>query len=295
MYLAIDIIFVYLEGMKTNETYTQLLTMISKNEPSAYQVLYEAVTSTLHELAKSWSENSHDITDKQLTVESRLSKRIRHELNDRGYSIEYEAGRLSGIVEAFEYLYRASEDIKIIDDTLSKSLSNSKPASKTIIRILYKSSKGDEWVSNARLASECSQSASALSNIMKRLIQAGAVEFLKEGRTISYRITAAGKRYYENMRSSQVEDSIACEIEELKEKTEELQKTLDSLLTKPEQKQNFTYRVRNLIGLGAYSSLMKTSILSLDQQDENLKSINDINKVAWRYLNNQNDTIMEGL
>jgi hypothetical protein len=65
-------------------------------------------------------------------------------------------------------------------------LSQSKPSSRHVLCILFEASVDDSWVPNATLEKDCSLSRSSLSNIMKRLVQAKAVEFYKEGRTVSY-------------------------------------------------------------------------------------------------------------
>lgn len=216
-------------NMKTNETHERLLTLVSKNEPDAYKAIYDAVTSALLELTDSWSEGSHEMTDRQLTEWSRLARRICSRLDGRDYSVEYEAGRLSGIVEAFEYLYKQEEDTKVIDTVIAKSLSSSKPASKQVLHILFEAGKDDEWVSNARLEKECLLKPNALSNIMKRLIQANAAESIREGRTVSYRISSAGKRYCENNPSLLMKTENAQELRELSLQVEAIREMLDEM------------------------------------------------------------------
>ena len=183
--------------MKTNEDINQLLELFDKSKLGAYKVVYETASSALNELAKSWSEDTHDITDGQLTIYSRLLTRLTGKLDGGGYSIEYEVGRLSGIIESFERLYHEEKESLIIDAALTELLSHSKPASRLVLRVLYESRDHNEWIRNAVLEEKCSQTKSALSNIMRRLVQAHAVDYFKEGKYISYRLSPAGKRYYE--------------------------------------------------------------------------------------------------
>ena len=212
--------------MKTNDEIKDLLLLIETNERDAYKTLYETNMSALHELAESWSEEAHETTDQQLTLLSRLLRRICRRLDGGDSTLEYETGKLCGIVEAFEFLYRREKETKLIDASLAELLSRSKPSSKRILQILYEARNDNEWIANKMLEDKCSLKPNALSNIMKRLVQAQAVTFSKEGRNVSYRITPAGTRYYEQKIAPESNNAILQGLDEVKREIAEMRETL---------------------------------------------------------------------
>ena len=238
--------------MNVDEKTQNLLELIDTSSSDAYMIMYEMVSSVLYELTTSWLNDFHDKTDKQLASSSRILKRICKRMDGAQYSLEYEAGRLSGVIESFEVLFRQEQESYAIDATLSELLSRSKPASKRVLQILFESQKDDCWVSNSELAAKCEQSPSALSNIMKRLVQVHAVDYFKEGRNISYRLTPAGKRYYEKNIKPSATNALAKDLDYLKEKSDNLHFLMMEVL---QQQKRQTRSISNIEhGLPFYKS-----------------------------------------
>ena len=272
--------------METNETHAQLLSAISKSGPDAYKALYEAADSSLYELAASWSKESHDKTYKLLTMWSRLIRRINKRLNGADSTIDYEAGRLSGIIEVFEYLHRQEEETKRIDSVISELLSSSKPSSKRILHILYEAGKNDDWVTNAELIKQTSLASNALSNIMKRLVTSNAVELIREGRTVSYRITSAGKRYYENYLASSMNQNLSGGYEAVSEKLDSILKQLNDPMY---QKSVLEIRTSSIGNTHKYSGSSSPFLVrNANLQAENSNYLRNINTEILLINSDQN-------
>ncbi len=235
--------------MDIYDTTQDILRLIDESSSDAYIYFYEMVSSILFELKESWINGFHDKTDEQLASSSRSLKRICKHMAGRQYSIEYEAGRLSGIVESFEALFRQELETYAIDATLAELLSRSKPASKHVLKVLYEARKEDPWVSNSKLAEICDQSPSALSNIMKRLVQAHAIDYVKEGRIVSYRLTPAGIRYYENSIKHAAIDTFAGGLDHLIDKTDIIQDMIEEVLQQQKRQTQSISKIENRLPL----------------------------------------------
>ncbi|MDO4413651.1 MAG: hypothetical protein Q4C20_01095 [Erysipelotrichaceae bacterium] len=261
--------------METNETHALLLSAVSEAGSDAYKALYEAAESSLYELASSWSKESHDKTYKLLTMWSRLIRRINRRLNGGDSTVDYEAGRLSGIIEVFEYLYRQEEEIKRIDSAISELLSSSKPSSKRILHILYEAGKNYDWVTNAELIKQTSLASNALSNIMKRLVTSNAVELIREGRTVSYRITPAGKRYYENYLASSMNHDLSGGYDVVSEKLDSILEHLNEPMNQKSVSEIRTDSIVNTRKNSASASLFLVRAANLQAEDSNyIRNIN---------------------
>lgn len=212
------------------ESLLQLLDALDNiGEYRAYKSLYEAVSSALSELTDSYLEKRQDQTNALLMIWSRLLKHICARLDGDDCSIVYEAGRLCGIVSVIEYLFRKEQEFLSIDAAMAELLSKSKPASRRILYILFESSQEEEWVSKHTLEKKSSQSQTALSNIMKRLIRAQAVDFYKDGREVKYRLTSAGKRYYEKSISPSMNSPINRQLNDISDKIDCMQNSISEL------------------------------------------------------------------
>ena len=214
-------------GPYERERLLQLLA--GEDEYSAYQAMFEAAASALTELEGYYAEKRHDQIDSLLTVWSRLLEHICFQLDGEDHSIVFEAGKLCGIISTFECLFRKEQQYLIIDAAIAELLSNSKPASKQILRILYEAQQNEEWVPRSTLIKKSEQSQNSLSNIMKRLLRAQAVDFYKEGKEVSYRLTAAGIRYYEKNISPSMNDPAAMELGLLREEINGMKNTISGL------------------------------------------------------------------
>lgn len=253
--------------MVAHEAEKLLVTLDNTDEYYTYKTIYEAASSALSELEDSYMNYCWDQTDTLLGIWSRLLRQICKRLNGDEYSSAYEAGKLCGIISTFESLYRKEQDVRIINAAMSELLSKSKPASRRILQILYESGKEKEWISNQELLEITSQQKTSLSNIMKRLVQAQAVDFYKDGRKICYRLTPAGKRYYEENISSSMSnppdrmfnainekiDDIKTSILELSDRIKRQEDTIGDINRKlPE---NFDYNKRTMQNNAAKDNL----------------------------------------
>lgn len=206
--------------MEQNTDYDKLLSLMRDHNPEAYKAIYELNISAQFEFISSWTEGKHEKTSLQLTRLSRIYRQIYKQLGGDAYTFCFEVGKFCGYIETFENLLKKEQEILQIDCTLAELLSRGKPASKLVLRILFEAPEDNPWVPNSVLEKKCAQSPSALSNIMKRLVQAQAVDYYKEGRTVRYRLSPAGKRYYKEKIQSSLNMDVVKQLNRLIDQTD---------------------------------------------------------------------------
>ena len=185
----------------------------------------ERTVSTAQELISllqaAWNEKFDDFSD-ILAVCSQQMRRARAELPQWETDASYAVGRLAGALEIYISLYQADQEIKRIDSILQKELKNSRQTTKKILEVLYEAPEGSNWLTHTELAKASKTSVSSLTNIMKRLIPALAVESVRNGQFIRYHITEAGKRFYEGtLRIKKEPTNIEAHLESLQLQLEE--------------------------------------------------------------------------
>jgi predicted transcriptional regulator len=257
---------------------------IRDRHPAAYRDFFENNTSVLKELVRNWIDGQFEQTNQKLTTLSRWYRKIHKQLNAQTYTIEFEAGRLCGIIEAFDGLYQYELEIRQIDAAMADYLSQSKPSSRHVLCILFEASVDDSWVPNATLEKDCSLSRSSLSNIMKRLVQAKAVEFYKEGRTVSYRLTSSGKRYYQkNILSTAKRDS-SSDLHQMNEKLDLLANEVTGVKEiLKNQYASITRIERNLPFIKqTYAHAMENNFLPVPPETRELADLKTINRFFGR-------------
>jgi predicted transcriptional regulator len=270
--------------MEEPTNYHPITDEIRDGHPAAYRDFFENNSSVLKELVRSWTDGHYEQTNQKLTTLSRWYRKIHKQLNAQTYTIEFEAGRLCGIIEAFDGLYQYELEIRQIDAAMADYLSQSKPSSRHVLCILFEASVDDSWVPNATLEKDCSLSRSSLSNIMKRLVQAKAVEFYKEGRTVSYRLTSSGKRYYQkNILSTAKRDS-SSDLHQMNEKLDLLANEVTGVKEiLKNQYASITRIERNLPFIKqTYAHAMENNFLPVPPETRELADLKTINRFFGR-------------
>ena len=273
--------------MVAQEAEKLLYCLDNTDEYHTYKTVYEAASSALSELEDSYIKNCYDQTDILLGTWSRLLKQICKRLNGEDYSTVYEVGKLCGIISTFESLYRKEQDARIINAAIAESLRNSKTASRRILQLLYESGQEKEWVSNHELLEITSQQKSALSNIMKRLIQAQAVDFYKDGRKVYYRLTPSGKKYYEGNISPSRSNPSDRMLSAINEKMDDIQNSISELSDQINRQADTIGDIKRNLSMNiAYN---KSAMQNNDEKD-NLEDFSeskaDFNKFTGRFMSN---------
>ena len=166
---------------------------------------------SVYELLKSWDSGDRSLFEKNLRSCSNEFRKAKKKLPINESSLDYVAGKFSGMLESFIKLFQLEEEKAAIDDVIKEKLLTGYKSSKRIMGILYQSYLSDTWITHAALSKQGRISISALSNMMKKFISVHAVEFFKEGRTVSYRLSPAGVRFCRKAGLSEEDQKISTE------------------------------------------------------------------------------------
>ena len=153
-------------------------------------------------LLDEWRGADGDQFEKQLRLYIQKSQRMKRELISPEQEISYQLGLIAGMIRAMEQIYRfEGEDQKIIE-----SLAKSSGKTRQILDCLYKAP--ERGMQHSDLAIAIASSTSSLTNLMKKVLQSGAVEASREGKFTFYMLTTAGERYCKQQNGSQHETGV---------------------------------------------------------------------------------------
>lgn len=161
-----------------------------------YKIVDEGVKEIEEKLAALWNSGQSMEAGDLLALSYQRLKRARRDIKDWQASIVYQIGMLDGIISTYDSLFQMEKEQFAINQYMKQILRNSGPVSRKIFARLSQLNDRHEWIGHKQLAKDVGTSESSLSNIMKRLVLSNAVESERIGKTINYRITPAGNRYY---------------------------------------------------------------------------------------------------
>ncbi len=139
---------------------------------------------------KNWFEKKQHDFQELLLANIQKNIRLRNLYGNELDKISFHLGELEGMTLVFKELHRAEEEKREI--VFSVACQSKKTAE--ILQCLYEHN-GGTGMRHGELAETVGQTDSALSNIMKRILQSGAVEASRTGRNTFYTLTTAGERF----------------------------------------------------------------------------------------------------
>lgn len=148
---------------------------------------------TVYELIQRWSSGDLDAIRKSLQYYSDEAGKMKKTQQPNEDSLDYAAGRLSGMLDAFVRIYQTEKERADIDAVVKND-----PAAEKVLDILSTKPVSGGWITYAALDRKTGWSGSDLLDTLKALINVGAVEFFQEKNDLdfsSFRLTPAGKRY----------------------------------------------------------------------------------------------------
>lgn len=189
-------------------------------------IVEEGVNEIQDKLLSLWDNSRDSSFEDFLDLGFQRLKRSRRDIPKWRESTVYQIGMLEGILSTFDRLLQEAKDRSAIDQNVKQTLRNSGPVAKKIFSKLFSLSETDEWIGHKELAISVETSDSSLSNIMKRLVIARAVDSERVGKNVNYRITPAGKRYYieklSKQRPEEMLDSVLVGFSQLSQKIDGL-------------------------------------------------------------------------
>lgn len=208
--------------MITLQIMNEFFTAIKEN---ILYIVAEGIREMKELFFSSWIAGQEDDVEELLAIGHQRIKRGLRDHPEWKDSMAYQIGMLNGIVSAYDGLLQEKREQRAIDQHVRQVLHNSGPVSKKVFIKLISLNSKNEWISHKELASDVGTSESSLSNIMKRLVNARAVEAERIGKRTIYHITPAGERYYsekysklnteEKYDTTELYNSISKELEEL--------------------------------------------------------------------------------
>ena len=180
-----------------------------------------------NELLERWLNDEAEDFLNYIRINAQQSERSRRVISN-------EIDKLSYYLGIFEGMIRILGDISQTEnerDAITKLIAAQSPRTSQILYCLYENNKG-HGMRHGELATAVGQSESALSNIMKRILQSGAVEVSRTGKNTFYTLSLAGQRYCESNGKQNKND--------MEERIKEISKKMDELLKleKPSEHNN---------------------------------------------------------
>ena len=162
-----------------------------------YEVLLEGIAELENKLFTAWNCSNHQSFEDELAYCIQRTKRIRKQINERKRNPAYQIGSLEGIVETYSCLFQEEKKQLAIDSEISSIIPRPGNVTKNVFSKLHELLLANQWITHGELAQAVGTTDTSLTNIMKKLVLSRAVESVKNGKYTNYRLTDAGRRYYE--------------------------------------------------------------------------------------------------
>lgn len=169
--------------------------VLANESTSALETARCYSSAVSYELTDSFHSPDIDGFENLLADHFLTISRIGHANPDWQKTPAYEIGKAAGICEAFAAVSDLRKKDRDLEKNLKSNLAHLREASRSVLRVLNRYADRNEWIMHKKLAAECNQSVSSLSNIISRLISIGAVEATKQGRTVLYRMSSSCEQY----------------------------------------------------------------------------------------------------
>lgn len=167
-----------------NSIWKELYGAVEEN--NTYGV-FECAVSLENEIAERWQSGEREEFERTLRLYIQKTGRMKRDLVDETQMIPYQLGVIAGVVQAFERVCRTEGD----QQGIIGSLAQSSGKTRQILNCLYR----EHGMRHGELAEAVGSTASSLTNLMKRVLQSGAVEASRSGKNTFYMLTPAGERY----------------------------------------------------------------------------------------------------
>lgn len=168
-----------------------------------------------------WETLSREDFKESLVITSQHFEEAKLAFSDLDITKEYQLGRLEGAMDIIRSILK-SEEIK---DNLIEAAAQHSTKIHQIIKCLYEA-EGNS-MRHGELAEAIGSSNSSLSNIMKRVLISGAVNFSRAGKNTYYTLSHEGKNYWEKTQSTKNKmseiDFILRKLDSLEDKLQALQ------------------------------------------------------------------------
>lgn len=162
------------------------------------------VTERIDALWKAKLETAPSDFEQALHLEFQQSERIKDGNPKLLFSTAYHVGRRDGFLDAMEKLYYREESLRIAQETVAQledGASQTQAAQesipqpgKRVIQILECLNRHGE-MRHGELAEAMGSSPSALSNLMKKILQTGLARSRRTGRNTCYEVTDLGRHF----------------------------------------------------------------------------------------------------
>ncbi|MBR6096551.1 MAG: hypothetical protein IKP82_06385 [Oscillospiraceae bacterium] len=200
------------------------------------------VTERIDALWKAKLETAPSDFEQALHLEFQQSERIKDGNPTLLFSTAYHVGRRDGFLDAMEKLYYREESLRIAQETVaqledgaSQTQAAQEPTprpSERVIQILECLNRHGE-MRHGDLAEAVDSSPSALSNLMKKILQTGLARSRRTGRNTCYEVTDLGRHFcrQEAQREAQRAEFDAAEkrAQELAEQVRQQEAQLEEL------------------------------------------------------------------
>lgn len=148
-------------------------------------------------IVERWQEGVREEFERTLRLYIQKSQRMERDLISEKQQIPYQLGLASGLVRAFEQIHRKEGEREGIVEVLAQCSGKTR----RILDVLYQDR--ERGMQHGALAEAIGSTASSLTNLMKKVLQSGAVEASRRGKNTYYMLTAAGERYCAQQQRSQ--------------------------------------------------------------------------------------------
>lgn len=163
------------------------------------------------EFLKRWLDEERTDFGQFVAINAQHNERYQNLLSEDLHQLSFYLGSLKGMTDIFKELYRADCGREEIIRTLAAQ----SPRTAQILHCLYENNGGN-GMRHKELAETVGQSDSALSNIMKRIVQSGAVDVSRSGKNTFYTLSTIGERYCsDNERKDGVSQIILQKLDQL--------------------------------------------------------------------------------
>ena len=177
-------------------TYREFALAVRNDESGT---VMDYVTERIDALWKAKLETAPSDFEQALHLEFQQSERIKDGNPTLLFSTAYHVGRRDGFLDAMEKLYYQGESLRIAQETIAQldddaSQELTMRPSKQATQILECLNRHGE-MRHGDLAEAVDSSPSALSNLMKEILQTGLARSRRTGRNTCYEVTDLGRHF----------------------------------------------------------------------------------------------------
>ncbi len=153
-------------------------------------VLEECLEDIEEDIIQLWKTEKAERFEQELRLALQSTQKTKRSIDNDGDESLFQAGAAAGFVHAFSQLYRMEKEQNEIIELLAKSSGKTK----LILECLY--NEREHGMYHGALAQAINSSPSSLTNLMKRVLQSGAVTASRSGKNTYYMLTAAGEQFF---------------------------------------------------------------------------------------------------